>query len=207
MNTEEKLLLIKSWLGTGSINIFGLPMSGKDTVGIRLAESLGAKFLSSGMIIRAVEQETGQDLTSSGKLVPTKLFYEVVLPYFEREDLHDFPLILSSVGRWSGEEDQVISVAAGAGHPIKAAIWLKLSEENVISRWETARVLEDRGERLDDKDLAIFRTRIQEFTEKTVPVLRRYSELGLLVPVKADMFREAVFAEVVDQLYNFAKAI
>ena len=55
---EEKIQKIKEWLGTGSINIFGLPMSGKDTQGIRLAEAIGAKFLSSGMIIRAMEQET-----------------------------------------------------------------------------------------------------------------------------------------------------
>ena len=51
---EEKIETIKEWLGTGSINIFGLPMSGKDTQGIKLAETLGAKFLSSGLIIRAM---------------------------------------------------------------------------------------------------------------------------------------------------------
>ena len=53
---DDKIETIKAWLGTGSINIFGLPMSGKDTQGIKLAETLGAKFLSSGMIIRAMEE-------------------------------------------------------------------------------------------------------------------------------------------------------
>ena len=37
---EEKFEKIKEWLGTASVNIFGLPMSGKDTVGMRLAEKL-----------------------------------------------------------------------------------------------------------------------------------------------------------------------
>ena len=55
---EEKLSIIKSWLGSGSINLFGLPMSGKDTQGIKLAEALDAKFLSSGMIIRNMEAKT-----------------------------------------------------------------------------------------------------------------------------------------------------
>jgi cytidylate kinase len=54
---EQKIEIIKNWLGTGSINVFGLPFSGKDTVGIRLAELLGAKFLSSGLILRAAEKE------------------------------------------------------------------------------------------------------------------------------------------------------
>ena len=80
---EEKIAAIKNWLGTGSINLFGMPMSGKDTVGIRLAEDLGAKFLSSGLLIRAVEKSENRDLTASGKLIPTEEFYDIVLPYFQ----------------------------------------------------------------------------------------------------------------------------
>ena len=53
--TAVKVSNIKKWLGTGSINIFGLPMSGKDTVGKRLAELIGGEFLSSGDIIRDYE--------------------------------------------------------------------------------------------------------------------------------------------------------
>lgn len=71
---EEQFKQIKNWLGIGSINIFGLPMSGKDTIGVRLAENLGGKFLSSGMIIRAMEQETGQNLSHDGKLIPQNVF-------------------------------------------------------------------------------------------------------------------------------------
>ena len=80
---EEKIETIKEWLGTGSINIFGLPMSGKDTQGIKLAETLGAKFLSSGLIIRAMEKETKNNFSKTGALIPTNLFYEWVLPYFD----------------------------------------------------------------------------------------------------------------------------
>ena len=116
---EEKIATIKDWLGTGSINIFGLPMSGKDTVGIRLAETLGARFLSSGIIIRAMEQSQNKHYTDGGDLAPTDVFYQWVLPYFNREDLEDSALVLSSVGRWSGEEDAVIDSADAGGHPIK----------------------------------------------------------------------------------------
>lgn len=203
---DEKIETIKNWLGTGSINIFGLPMSGKDTVGVRLAETLGGKFLSSGMIIRAMEKETNQNLTNEGKLIETNVFYDWVLPYFERQDLADFPLILSSVGRWSGEENQVVSVAESAGHPIKAVVVLNISEGDVMSRWEAAQILNDRGDRLDDKESGVFKTRINEFVEKTIPVLKHYREMGLLVEVKADMDRESVFNETIEQLYQFAES-
>ncbi|MBR2993803.1 nucleoside monophosphate kinase [Candidatus Saccharibacteria bacterium] len=202
---EGKIATIKEWLGTGSINIFGLPMSGKDTQGIKLAEALGAKFLSSGMIIRAMEKETKKNYTSNGALLPSNLFYEWVLPYFERRDLFKYPLVLSSIGRWYGEEAQVISVAAGAGHEIKAAVILNISEADVENRFKEAQVINDRGERADDKDLTIFKNRLNEFRTKTLPVIKYYQSLGLLVEVNGDQSREAVFNDLVDKLY--AKAL
>lgn len=201
---EEQLQTIKNWLGTGSINIFGLPMSGKDTVGVRLAEALGAKFLSSGVIVRALEQSTQQNITGNGNLMPSNLFYDWVLPYFEKKELWEYPLVLSSIGRWKGEEDQVMSVAKSSGHPIRAVVMLQLSEEEAISRWEAAKLLGDRGLRADDADPKIFQNRINEYREKTLPVLRHYQELGLLVPVKASAPRDQVFANVVKALASFA---
>ena len=201
---EDKLTTIKHWLGTGSINIFGLPMSGKDTQGIRLAEALDAKFLSSGMIIRNMEAKTRKSYTKHGELAPTDIFYKWVLPYLERPDLFKYPLILSSIGRWHGEEDQVMSIAAGAGHEIKAALVLNVSEANVEKRFEMAKTLEDRGERADDQTIEIFRTRIQEFREKTLPVLQHYQALGLLIKINGDQPREAVFNEIVEKLYQKA---
>lgn len=202
---DDKLTTIKKWLGTGSINIFGLPMSGKDTQGIKLAEALNAKFISSGMIIRAMEKETRQNLTKNGALIPTNIFYEWVLPYFERRDLFDYPLILSSIGRWSGEEKQVMSVAEGSSHKIKAVIILNISEADVENRFEKAKSLGDRGEREDDQEIETFRTRIKEFREKTLPVILHYKSLGLLVEVNGDQSREAVHTEIIDKLYAFAQ--
>lgn len=200
---EENLETIKNWLGTGSINVFGLPMSGKDTVGVQLAEKLGGKFLSSGLIVRAMEQATNQNLTHEGKLMPSSIFYDWVLPYFEKPELADYPLVLSSIGRWAGEEDQVMSVAAASGHPIKAVVMLQLSEPAAIARWEAAKYLNDRGLRADDADPEVFKTRINEYREKTLPVLRHYQELGLLVPAKAEASREQVFQNVVEALASF----
>lgn len=202
---EEQFQQIKNWLGIGSINIFGLPMSGKDTIGVRLAENLGAKFLSSGMIIRAIEQEKGENLSHEGKLIPQNVFFEWILPYFEREDLWKYPLILSSIGRWNGEENEVISVAKKTGHTIRAVVELQLTEQDVIERWEAAKILGDRGLRPDDAKPEVFQTRIQEYREKTLPVLKHYQELGLLVSVPAAAPREEVFTNVVNALVSFSK--
>lgn len=201
---KEKIEIIKNWLKTGSINIFGLPMSGKDTQGIRLAENLNAKFLSSGIIIRAKEAEVKKGYTDHGALIPTDIFYEWVLPYFSRSDLADFPLVLSSVGRWFGEENAVMESAKNSNHEIKAIILLNISEADVESRFEAAKILGDRGDRKDDKDLETFRTRLLEFREKTLPVLQHYKELGLLININGDQPRNAVYDEIIEKLYKKA---
>ena len=198
---EAKIQSIKEWLGNGSINIFGLPMSGKDTQGIKLAEALDAKFLSSGMIIRAMEAETKKNYSEFGALIPTDVFYEWVLPYFERPELFHTPLVLSSIGRWDGEENQVMSVAAGAGHAIKAVILLDLSEADAETRFHKSKELNDRGDRKDDQDLEIFRTRLQEFRQKTIPVIQHYNSLDLLIRVNGNQSRNAVFNEIVEKLF------
>lgn len=207
MNLNEKLEKIKSWLGTGSLNIFGLPMSGKDTVGMRLANDLQAKFLSSGIIIRAYEAEQNEDMTGSGKLIPTNTFYDIILPYFSREELRNDSLVLSSVGRWSGEEDKIMEAAKAGGHGIKAVVMLDLTEGEVKNRFEAAKELNDRGERADDANIEVFETRLAEFREKTMPVLNHYDELKMLVKVPASGSRDEVYTNVIDRLVEFIDSL
>lgn len=202
-NLNEKIEMIKNWLGTGSLNIFGLPMSGKDTVGMRLAEDLQAKFLSSGIIIRAYEAEQDEDMTGSGKLIPTNTFYDIILPYFSRKELQNDSLILSSVGRWSGEEDKIMEAARAGGHEIKAVIMLDLTEEEVKKRFRIAKELNDRGGRADDANMGVFETRLAEFHEKTMPVLNHYDELKMLIKVPANQSRDEVYDTVIDKLIEF----
>ena len=203
---DEKVAKIKEWLGTGSINVFGLPYSGKDTVGLRLAELIGAKFLSSGLILRAAEKEDKElaKELAAGNLAPTDTFRRIIMPYFSRNDLADFPLVLSSVGRWEGEEYDVIAAAANGGHPIQAVVLLNVSEAEVKNRWEASKVLQDRGERKDDESERILDTRIKEFIEKTMPVIETYRKRELLVPVSANTDKDSVFNNVVEGLYEMA---
>ena len=204
---DESLEKIKKWLGTGSINLFGLPYAGKDTVGIKLAELLGAKFLSSGLILRAYEEqdEILSSSMSKGSLVPQDKFKEIVLPYFAKAELEKYPLILSSVGRWKGEESAVLEATENSGHPIKAVVLLEISEEELKERWEMAQILEDRGARSDDNSADVIRARIEEFRNKTQPVIDFYQQCHILVPVKASGAKDLVLEKVVQKLAEFSE--
>ena len=114
---EDKIDEIKKWLGTGSINIFGIQFSGKDTVGQRLAEALNAKFLSSGDVMRATfankELAANEEIwqaaktgSLSGNYMPTREFADMITQRLSQSDLIGKPLVLSTVGRWIGEEVQ-----------------------------------------------------------------------------------------------------
>lgn len=204
---EQNIEIIKEWLGTGSINIFGMPFSGKDTIGARLAETFGGKLLSSGSILRDAQErdEKLREEMNSGALASTDKFRTIVLPYFANGDLREFSLILSSVGRWEGEERPVMEAAANAGHPIKAAILLNISREEMEKRRKLALETLDRGARGDDLNEEALELRIKEFNEKTLPVLEVYKNEGLLVEVDAKESRDEVFQNTIEALLKVCK--
>jgi len=199
MNDNEKISKIKSWLGTGSVNIFGIQFSGKDTVGKRLSSALGAEFISSGDILRTA----GEADQKTGMLSPQKAFFDIVLPYLAKPDFANKPLVLSTVGRWLGEEQPVMKTLHQAGHETKVVILLKISEDEIWRRYAVARDTRNDG-REDDVNEDKVRTRLEWYHDKTLPVIEVYRQMGLLVEVNGEQSRDEVYAEVIKKLVNRA---
>ena len=179
---EEEILKlsadIRSLLKAGSVNIFGLPYSGKDTHGAELKSLIGGDVIGGGDIIRNSTAENIKSVIATGALAPIDEYLAMVVPFFSQDTLKDIPLILSSVGRWDGEQQAIVEAAKTTGHEIKAVIYLKISRDESIRRWKIA----DRG-RHDDKDLDILQKRFEEFESKTIPVIEYYRQLGLLIEI------------------------
>lgn len=192
---------IKNWLGSGAINIFGMPFSGKDTQGKRLADMLGATFLSSGKILRDSQQV--KDTIDKGKLAPTKDFLQIVLPEFSNPKYSGQPLILSSIGRWHGEEQSVIDALSRSQHPLKAVLYLTIPDSEIQARF-SALERSDRGNRADDSP-AIIEQRLSEFNEKTLPIIDFYKTAGLLIEINGNALRDQVTEEIINKLLAFAE--
>lgn len=197
-----KYAKLKKWLGTGAINIFGMPFSGKDTQGVRLADILQADFLSSGKILRDSQQ--AKDTIDKGKLAPTKDFLQIVLPAFSLPIYKGKPLILSSIGRWHGEERSVIDALKSSQHPLKAVVYLTVPDSEIQTRFN-AQERSDRGERKDDNP-QIINQRIKEFNDKTLPVIEFYKNKGLLIEVDGNAPRDQITQDIVNKLLAFAEA-
>lgn len=203
MNSGTNPSAVKSiaeWLGSGSINLFGVPFAGKDTQGARLADLFGGPLLGGGDILRrsAIPKRV-QVALDKGQLIPTKDYLEIVLPYLSRPEFAGHPLILSSVGRWHGEEAGVLEATAAADHPIMAVVYLKISEADQLRRWQQAVSRGGRGARTDDNQ-TILNTRLQEFQNKTLPVIEFYRNQGLLIEVNASVAPDDVTAEILSGL-------
>ncbi|MCL2038365.1 nucleoside monophosphate kinase [Candidatus Saccharibacteria bacterium] len=222
----DRIWWIKEWLRKGSINIFGVPFAGKDTVGRQVAQVLEAKFVSSGEILREYERTNpGSDLTRAGRWTPTESFKRIVLPHLGDPRYEDEALILGGIGRWDGEEEYVEEALQEAGHPLQAVILLNLSEQEIRNRWEVAQVGGDQIEtaaqgvqgglnaaavelkrevRVDDEDWRKVESRIDEFRNKTWPIIDYYRAMGMLITVNGRQTREKVLLETVNKLYDYA---
>jgi adenylate kinase len=211
MNQQQKITTVKNWLGAGSINVFGIQFSGKDTVGKNLAGMLGAEFISSGDIVRAARSghadkqiQAAAGVSDSGVLTPTNEFEELIVPYLYDAKLSGKALVLSSVGRWIGEEEPVMAALKRGGHDTKAVILLNISEDEVWQRWQAANEIRDRNVGRADESRLGLETRLSEFRRKTLPVVAKYRDMGLIIDVNGQQARGAVMGEVIEKLLSRA---
>lgn len=200
----DQIKIIKNWLGTGSINIFGLPFAGKDTHGAELAELFGAAMFGGGDILRSDGMPKHvQDLIGTGALAEREDYLKIILPYFSKPEFHDKPLILSTVGRWHGEEEGVLEATRTSNHPLKAVIWLEITEAEMRKRWTISQALNDRNGRDDDAEHALD-VRLNEFKNKTVPVMNFYKEHNLLLKIDGKPEMKVVSQNIINALYKKA---
>ncbi len=203
---QEKLKVIRKWLGQGSINIFGMPYAGKDTQCQELADLFGTEPMSGGHILRnSVIPDHVLQMMEAGDLVPIQDYLNIVLPYLRSEQFHGKPLMLSSVGRWDGEQQGVMQATEESHHPIKAVVLLTVSEDTARERHERHVELGDRGPRADDNPV-VFEHRLEEYHAKTEPVIDFYRQQGLVVEVDGSPGPARVTEEIIDELYKLASA-
>ncbi|MCA9332693.1 nucleoside monophosphate kinase [Candidatus Saccharibacteria bacterium] len=195
---ERKIGEIGEWLGTGSLNFFGRQFAGKDIQAARLGSHFQAPVIGGGDILRNsnIDLEVQQQIDKGG-LSPTEQYRKIVLPYLSDPSLANVPLMLSAVGRMSGEEQDVIDVTNSAGHPIMAVPYLQITEAESFIRMANS---PSRG-RVDDTPQGL-RKRLDQFNEFTAPVLKAYEDMDLLVSVDAMPEEDIVFNSLVNMLHE-----
>ena len=203
MNTNQ-IDEIRSWLGTGSINIFGRQYAGKDTQCELLAKDFGGAVISGGDVLRkSVIPQHVAEAINAGHFSPTDEYRAIVTPYLSKSEFVGIPLFLSTLGRMKGEETTIIEAARKSGHEIKAVIFLDISEEMVWQRYHDSKLNNTRDVRDDDDDEALAR-RLKLFNESTIDVINHYRELGLLIDIDGTPDTETVYKNILTELHKLA---
>ena len=202
---DETTSLIKQWLGSGSINFFGPPFSGKDTQAERLAELLGGQVISGGDILRHGQTNPKvKQIMDSGGLIPSELFLKIIPPFLAQPSLKNKPLLLSSIGRLISEVPVVSQATHDSGHDIKAVILLQLPSQGVWRHFKVAQRRRDRGQRADDNP-ATLKVRLKEF-KRTKPVLDYYHHQGLLITIDDRKDTDQVTQAILEALSRRARS-
>ena len=165
----------------------GPPGSGKGTQAEILTDKLKYFHISIGDLLREniiKNTDLGKlaaKYVDSGELVPDDLIIELVnssLNDLQYQNSKFSAVILDGFPRTINQASSLNSKIKDSGVSIKAAIYLDISDEKIISR------LEARG-RKDDKP-ELIRNRLNVYRKQTEPLLNYYDEKNLLEPVNGD---------------------
>ena len=181
--------------------LLGAPGSGKGTQGIRLAERYDAPHISTGDLLRT-EVAEGTDLGQQaqpymdrGDLVPDELILGMVL---DRVLGPDSPpsYVLDGFPRTVAQARAAYERAVEADRVLDAVVCLDIDHDELLAR------LEQRGKdsgRADDDTQTVLH-RIEEYEQKTLPLLDYYAGRDILLRIDAVGDIDDVTARITEAL-------
>jgi adenylate kinase len=187
--------------------LLGPPGSGKGTQGERLQEDFRLPYYATGDILRAAvrdETELGQtakEYMDRGDFVPDDVIVDVIAERIDGKEADD-GFILDGFPRTVPQAEALGEKLEGLGRKLTATLLIDVSEEEVIKRLGGRRtcsnghifhvdfdppkeegVCDVCGEELrvrDDDKPDVIRHRLEQYEEKTTPLIGWYEERGLL---------------------------
>jgi adenylate kinase len=200
--------------------LLGPPGSGKGTQGERLQADFRLPYYASGDILRAAVRE-GTDLgheakqyMDRGDLVPDEVIIGVIAERVERPEAAD-GFILDGFPRTTAQAEALDAEMDQLDRRLTAAILIEVSDEEVVRRLSGRRTCEKEGHvfhvefdppkeegvcdvcgnRLvvrDDDKPEVVRHRLEQYQDKTAPLISYYEGMGILRRVDGELPPEDV---------------
>ncbi|HEY4694695.1 MAG TPA: nucleoside monophosphate kinase [Candidatus Nanoarchaeia archaeon] len=151
------------------ILVFGSQGSGKTTHAHYIANKLGLPYVSTGEILRKIQEEPTElgrkvkDLISKGFIVPDDITVDAFKKYLDDNQIKD-SFVLEGFPRTTSQVELV-------PYPVSMVFEFVLGEKTAVER------LHKRGRH--DDSLEIIHQRLKLFKEKTLPVIEYYKKSGI----------------------------
>jgi adenylate kinase len=188
--------------------LLGPPGSGKGTQGERLQEDFHLPYYATGDILRAAvrdETELGREAKEymdRGDLVPDEVIVGVIGERIAQHEAAD-GFILDGFPRTTVQAEALDTKMAGLGRELTAALLIDATDDEVVRRLGGRRTCVKNGhvfhvefdppknegicdvcgtrlEIRDDDKPEVIRHRLEQYHEKTEPLIARYEEAGIL---------------------------
>jgi adenylate kinase len=200
--------------------LLGPPGSGKGTQGERLAADFRLPYYATGDILRAaVRDETdlgreAKQYMDRGDLVPDEVMIGIIAERVESDEAAD-GFILDGFPRTHAQAEALDKEMEGLGRELTAAVLIEVSDDEVVRRLGGRRtcvkeghvfhvefdppknddVCDVCGSRLeirDDDKPEVIRHRLEQYHEKTEPLIAYYQEKGILRRVDGEQDPDSV---------------
>lgn len=181
--------------------LFGPPGVGKGTQSKRLVEYLGIPHLSTGEMLRqaiADNTEIGQlskTCMTTGRLVPDLIVLRLINERLCQPDCQR-GYLLDGFPRTLGQAVALDAFLKPQGTPLSAVLQLDVDRDQVVHR------LSRRG-RADDRP-EIIRERLEDYEQKTAPLVYYYQDRGLLHVIDGRGTPDEVFEHIQRELTMIA---
>jgi len=212
-----------------NVLIIGPQGSGKGTQAEKLAEKFQLAHVEMGEILRGIVKEdtilgnkVNEVMNLHGKLVPDDIIFEIINNYLKNIGKLD-GIIFDGFPRIISQAQYLDKFLAESGKKINLVIYLTLSREETLKRLTNRRICKKCGQvynlltkspkkegfcdicdgelilRTDETPQAI-NTRLNEFLQKTKPLIEFYRQKGILEEVDGNRPIEVIFEEIVGRL-------
>ena len=204
--------------------LLGPPGSGKGTQGERLQEDLELPYYATGDILRAAVREgtelgkAAKDYMDRGDLVPDEVIVGMIGERIDSSEAAD-GFILDGFPRTAPQAEALAAKLGELGRELTAVLLIDVSDEEVVRRLGGRRTCAENGHvfhvefnppeqegvcDVDDSELIVrdddkpevIRHRLEQYHEKTAPLIEHYDSQSLLRQIDGAAAPDAVADEI-----------
>lgn len=204
--------------------LLGPPGSGKGTQGERLQEDLELPYYATGDILRAAVREgtelgrAAKDYMDRGDLVPDEVIVGMIGERIDSSEAVD-GFILDGFPRTAPQAEALAAKLDELGRKLTAVLLIDVSDEEVVRRLGGRRTCVENGHVFhvefnppkqeglcdvdgselitrDDDEPEVIRHRLEQYHEKTAPLIEHYDSQSLLRQIDGTAAPDAVADEI-----------